>query len=473
MDLHLLLARPGRGAVTPAGLESAAAEPLPPAPPPQSHLFDSSDLNSLPKQKWALVVPEGSKGDRLESILKPLRELRECQQKAPIEVLKVPPRMNEEQALQYRDRHLRPAARSMKAWPRYLLFAGEPDEVPFELQEAAGGDGACFVGRLAFEQEANYEAYVAKVVERETRPGGAREARVILASVADGSSATTGGHKHLVMPLGERCRKESRLGNFNAGAVTTEVVPKGSADPLLRLAGAPEPAVLFTLSHGLGAPPEGWRDAQQQRREQGCLFLDGDKLALMPEDIGGRPFVPGGIWFYFACFGAGTPPRSIYQPWLEHLAERNPSNRDTLESLRISRPLDGRPFVGQLARAALANPRGPVAIIAHHDIAFSYSFCDGVEGNNHAHRFVTPLAELVDGRRAGIALNALSHFAREVDQRIRLDDQKAAAAHRVPLRGDDLEIRRAHRWMERHDLMSYVLLGDPAAHLVLAGARDG
>jgi len=469
MNLHLLLARPDRGPVKPITLRSITEQQFPPRTPASTHLVERwGDPNLLPRQRWALVVPAGRAGERLRSILKPLCELRaQQQQQTPAQVFHVPSTMTEDQARDFRDDHLHPISKPMRERPRYLLLAGGPDTVPQELEDVMCGDGTCFVGRIAFEREEAYEAYVEKVVRSETSPGGAGQARVVLASVADGDEATLIGHEQFVVPMGERCRAESRSGHFGASEVTIQTVPKGSADRFLQLASAARGAVLLTMSHGLGAPAEGWLDASEQRHRQGCLYL-GNRVVLRPEDVQAKDFVPGGVWFYMACHGAGTPKKSVYRPWLERLVGDDPSLQEVLDHIRTSRPID-QPFVGSLAQAALANPRGPIAVIGHRDLAFSYSYIDPTDGRERLDRFIAALDALLSGRRAGVALHTLSSFAQEADDRLRTAFQADAETGRQPAPTDDESLRRAFLWLERHDLASYALLGDPAARIAVEG----
>src|SRR5262245_29932 len=80
MDMGLLLLH--ADAQTPAlagGLPVAAAADAPrPAekPLPEYLRADAEDPNALPLQRWGLVVPEGPHGDRLLSLIEPLRRAR-------------------------------------------------------------------------------------------------------------------------------------------------------------------------------------------------------------------------------------------------------------------------------------------------------------------------------------------------------------------------------------------------------------
>jgi len=443
----------------PVKLAEGASLPKP-GPPPSDLLNTAADPDSLPRQRWALLVPQGLHGQRLRVLLEPLRKRREEEQGAPADVFEVPPRLSAAEARDFRERVLQPSSRRLRDQARYLLLAGAPDVMPLELQDELGADGTNFVGRIAFEDEAGYEAYVAKLLASETRGRPQSPPRIVLASVNDGSDATAFGREALVEPLVARCQKEVELGELYA-TIQEEPLSSGSAQRLLELASSPRPQILFTLSHGLGAPLTGWSTAAEQRARQGALVL-GDGAELTAPEVAQVPFIEAGIWFYFSCFGAGTPKTSLYQPWMERLHQEGHGFDMPLENTHRSRPLDGRPFLGALPCAALANPRGPLAVIAHMDLAWAFAFHDPLKGRAHPDRFAGVLAHLAQGHRVGSALHALTRFGLQVDAMIRRGDQEAAAEK---TRAAVDPVPRAYLWMERHDLLSYMLLGDPATRL--------
>ncbi|WP_245815048.1 hypothetical protein [Cystobacter ferrugineus] len=321
------------------------------------------------------------------------------------------------------------------------------------------------MGRLAFEQDEDYEAYVSKVLERERQPPTAREARSMFLSVRDGTLALQMGQKFLMTPLVNSLRGERKLGHFPASEVIAEELTAASSQRLLELAAQPEPGVLFTLSHGIGAPLSGWRRAEEQRRRQGNMSL-GEGGELAAEDVSRCAFMPGGIWFYFACLGAGSPLGSVYQPWLERLVQTKQMREDTLDNVRRTRPVDGHPFMAALPQAALANPRGPLAVISHIDLAWTCGFHNSRTGQSHTQRFEGAVASLVRGHRAGVALNSLTRSAWQADGALRRQYQADAEAPHSGKAAPVDASARASLWLERHDLTNYLLLGDPAVRIL-------
>ncbi|MFE8596583.1 FAM151 family protein [Archangium violaceum] len=469
MTLHLLLTPAGeeRSAIDPAlPADSLRDEPPPPPLPQPTHLFDlSAEPDSLPRQRWALVLPKGERGLRLRAILDPLWWLRGQQQGAEPDVYFAPANQDEAQASAFKAEYIHSSTKRLREQARYLLLVGTPAELSLELQDSLAEDGVSFVGRLAFERDEDYEAYVAKVLAHERQPPTVREARSLFLSVQDGTPAIQMGQEFLLQPMVNSLREERTLGHFPARELLPEELAAGCGQRLLELAAQPEPGVLFTLSHGLGAPLSGWSRAEQQREWQGNMCL-GAGSALTAEDLRHRAFMPGGVWFYFACFGAGSPRGSVYLPWLERLVRENRMRADILDNVLRTRPVDGQPFMAALPQAALANPRGPLAVISHMDLAWTSGFHNSRTGQSHAQRFEGAVASLVRGHRAGVALNSLTRSAWLADSALRRQyqaDEEARRSHQEPpTQASD----RAALWMERHDLTRYVLLGDPAVRVL-------
>ncbi|WP_309896734.1 hypothetical protein [Archangium sp.] len=469
MTLQLLLAQAGDGLPVieaPLPTESLLGAPLPAPLPKPTHLYNmSAEPDSLREQRWALVVPDTERGRRLESILSPLCERRTEEQGRKVDVYRARPEMDAVAAREFVDEVMYPTSQSSREHARYVLLAGTPEDLSMELQEELTGDGSCFVGRLPFEREEDYAAYVAKVMDRERDAARPRKARALFLTAQDMSTQVRSGHEFVTGPAALRCSEARGRGHFPASRVLTEELPPGAKGRLLELAGAPEPGLLFTLSHGVGGPLSGWASKEEQQREQGNMWL-GDRTELTAEDVRQGAFLPGGMWFYFACFGAGTPARSVYQPWMEQLVQSGMMHRRQLESLERSRPLGERPFIAALPQAALANPEGPLAVIGHLDLAWLCAFHDPRTGQTHANRLEDVLTSLVEGYRAGLALQSLSRFAAKADRELRKQYQADAVPGASGRPQTPNVAERAYLWMERHDVMNYTLLGDPAVRLV-------
>jgi hypothetical protein len=470
--LHLLLTHADdREPVLPDGLDGAAAPTTTPAPKtkekgPAYMWAEGSHPNDLSEQRWGIIAAEGPRGDRLLEIVRPLiRQRQEQQGGHEVRVYRVPSRMDALEAARWRKTVFDPGGDLAVELPRYQLLLGDLDEVPLALQQAQAADG--FVGRLAFDGDDGYAAYVDKVLRWERGPSPQRQGDALFYAVNDGTRATEIGYDALVSPGLDVARSRRERGHFPAGEVTELGDPCDSAPRDLAAArDGRGPSVLLSLSHGMGAPRGGWSDAETRERLQGAMSFGGEG-DVTGADLAGGAFLPGGLWFMVACYGAGTPDTSAYYPWLAKLRDAGqfPAR---LDPVLAGLPREGeRPFVAALPKAALANPDGPLAFVGHVDLAWSYSFQALDSGvRNRPAPFVAVLHSALKGNRAGSAFRELY---RHVD---RASHELADHYHRDEGRGGDPSRAEAaalgHLWMLRQDLAAYVLLGDPAVHLPLA-----
>lgn len=173
---------------------------------------------------------------------------------------------------------------------------------------------------------------------------------------------------------------------------------------------------------------------------------------------------PRGRW----CWGLArpSPPNSVFQAWLSQLARAGAQAADAQAAL-ISLPRgDERPFVSALPQALLANPQGPLAIIGHSDLAWVFSFSEVDEQTGQgASRILSALMVLSNGSRAGVALDALMRFYREVNDQLMAGYQSREDAESNGESDPTDPVRHGLLWMQRNDLRGYLLLGEPAARL--------
>jgi hypothetical protein len=433
---------------------------------PTSFLDPGGDPNSLRDQGWGVIAPRGEAGDRLLALARPLLDKRAADQDAEVPVYRVAPDMTAAASAAWIDRKLVDNA-LYDAIPGYLLVLGGPTQISFELQQVlATGFG---VGRVGFDAEASYEAYIDKLLRSERGPPPGPP-RVVYFTARDGTPATDIGHRLLMQPCITDAEHQRAAGRFAASEIATieDDDPARAADRLL--AAAPGPDVVFSCSHGAGAPRDGWGSPDRRRALQGALCL-GRGQRLEAEALARTPFAPGGAWLMFACFGAGTPRSSAFHPWLARLQQHGEHAED-LSSVLVSLPAEGEPpFIAALPQAALANPDGPLAIIGHLDLAWSYGFCDldkMSRGERHR-RFHELIAQLVKGSRVGLALGGSLMRARtQVQNELAISAADAARAGHELL---DQQVWLGHRWMVQQDLDGYIALGDPAAR-VTTGRPD-
>ena len=443
---RLLFAEAGTGRRPLDAVEVVADQPTAEraGPSPDDVLYrPSGDLDSLPDQRWGLVAPAGAAGDALIDALAPLIALRAAEQRADVEVRRVPTGLADRTAARWvrssvvgRDRSPYDAD-----VPRYRLVVGDLDAVSPAVSDALATHG--LTGRLAFDRPEDYAAYAIKACR--AIPSALSAPRLV--------AADTGreGFAALLDPIGPW------LGERGVSDGAVEYAPTPAA---LRRAAREAAAAMLTLSHGVGAPAAGWPHADAMYRTQGALDL-GSAGVLDAAAVTSGPWLPGGLWIIVACFGAGTPAETPYRPWLERLVAAGHIHRAELDGVLRSLPsrAGGRPFVSALCKAALANPAGPLAIIGHLDLAWSYAF-ESLDGGRRGDPAVLGEAvrQAADGERFGVALDCLQRGARDAGERL------LAGVYA------DSPIDEAHLWMLRHDLRGYVLLGDPAARAVTPAA---
>ncbi len=422
--------------------------------------------NDVGAQGWSVIAPEGKRGDELLARIKPLIDHRAEQLEEELKIYRVPSRMSAEEAMSWRQGVYNDDDPDLI--PRYQLILGDLHEVPYELQAVQAGEG--YVGRLAFSDPEGYESYVDKLLNWERSPLPVEQGKSLFYSVHDGTAATRIGYRGLIEPVVAKARAMKEAGRFNAGEIS-EIGDRDepSPDELLSAASELEAGVLFTMSHGCGAPRRGWGSNRAQRSGQGAMSF-GREGSLPARELERQVFVPGGIWFMFACFGAGTPERSKYHHWLDQLS-RDRQFRGRPESVLKSLPKDNqRPFIAALPQAALASPEGPLAFVGHLDLAWTYSFTEMGKGKKkgRADKFYNILKSLLRGDRVGMAMLELMRFYNDKNQE--LTDLYDLAAE-AKMKGRKSPVTRAqmgHLWMVRQDLAGYILLGDPAAKLPIA-----
>ena len=467
-DLNLLMVHADDHApVLADGLAESTARGQQVASEPEEagHFWDEGgDPNDIELQRWGVIAPQGPEGDRLLALVRPLIEHRQAQQGDAVKVYRVPQKLTQDEAMRWKKREFDSGADLNIEVPRYQLILGDLDQVPLALQQVQASDG--YVGRLAFDKEEDYGAYIDKLLRWERAAAGVTKPDSLFFTVHDGTAATAVGHRALVAPGVEVVRKRQQSGQYPANEILEfgdPVTP--SPDELLARAGHPDPGVLFTLSHGEGAPRGGWRSPEEQRRRQGAMSF-GREGKITGEELRSRPFMPGGVWFMLACYGAGTPDASAYKHWLAALAAAG-QFRGKPEAVLAGLPgPNDRPFTAALPQAVLANPDGPLAFMGHIDLAWTYSFQELDSGaTNRPARYMAIMRSILKRDRVGVSMRELLRFFDQTNVELTsLYDQEA----RERSAGRPVQVdaaRQGHLWMLRQDLAAYVLLGDPAARL--------
>lgn len=349
--------------------------------------------------------------------------------------------------------------------PYYLLLVGSPEEIPFAFQY--GLDVQYAVGRIDFGDDVTaYTRYARSVVAAEADGFALAPEALFVAVENPGDEATRLSAEHLVAPVA-RHLADRMLAQQDAAPVPAwhiAVMPPEDAtrSKLLEVVSREKaPAFLFTASHGLEAGP----DDPQQQVKQGALvcaewkgpgnpvspefYLSGDALA---QHAGAN--LLGTIAFLFACYGAGTPETDDYfrQEFEEH-----------------GEVIAEQPFVAALPKAMLSLKRGgALAVVGHVERVWSLSFLGPEQRSGlgesrrseHVAVFESMIEQLLQGYPVGAAMD---HFGVRYAA-LATELTAAFDAFREPN-----EFTLAELWTAHHDARGYVILGDPAVRLRVAG----
>jgi hypothetical protein len=342
-------------------------------------------------------------------------------------------------------------------FPHYVLIAGSPARVPYELQFSLAVLHA--VGRVDFDDPADYARYAQTVVDQETgrapRPGGRA---VFFAPRHPGDNATAQSSQRLVHPLLKDV-PPSVPADLDFRSLVGEDATKAN---LLAALAADEsgqtPALLFSAGHGAALNSS----HPDQRALQGSLVCQDYRAPLTPEgrygfitgyDVEEGFCLPGGIHFLFACYGAGTRAHSDFVRYMPTQARR-----EQLESTQGQED-----FVAYLPKALLANPGGgALAVVGHVDPAWVHAFTSPVTGDRRIEPFGFTLARLLRRQPVGSAVTTFTKKYADLstDLLSMIEDQEETGQLPDPANFSDL-------WVCRNDAQNYVVIGDPAVRLRL------
>ncbi len=336
--------------------------------------------------------------------------------------------------------------------PFYLLLVGDPEAVPFRFQYELDVNYA--VGRLHFDNVADYAHYANSVVQQEKAASAALAEppqvaqRALFFGVRNrGDRATQLSADRLVAPLAQLMAKSAAT-SWTLETVLADQATK--ANLAAALLGQQRPSLLFTASHGMGFP----NGDARQLADQGALLCQdwpGPVLHRGPvprdfyfssQDLPAEANLSGLIAFHFACYGAGTPR-------LDDYAHKS-GVRDAIAP---------HAFLSALARRQLSLPKGgALAVVGHVERAWTYSFTSSDAGDDLT-MFEGALEALMLGGRLGAAMDYFADKYAAVTASLTgaLEDERFGAE-----RNDAL---LAGLWTANNDARSYVIVGDPAVRL--------
>jgi hypothetical protein len=333
--------------------------------------------------------------------------------------------------------------------PYYLLLVGDPGTIPYRFQIQL--DIQYATGRLYFENLEEYAAYAHSVVEAE-RTALARSRTITFFGVSNPDDpATRLSATELVKPLSEDIARDHTT--MMVRSIPAEDATKSHLANLI--GGEETPAFLFTASHGMAFP----NGHPLQFKRQGALLTQDwpgpqkynqpipEDFYFSADDVPDSAQVFGMLAFFFACYGAGTPQ-------LEEFAQA--AFKDTRATIAP------RPFIAGLPNRLLSHPNGSaMAVIGHVDRAWGYSFYWGNAGRQLA-VFESALNLMMKGYPVGAALDPFNIRYAELSSELNqlLEDIQF---------GKKYEPRTlAGMWTANNDARNYVVVGDPAVHLMIA-----
>lgn len=336
--------------------------------------------------------------------------------------------------------------------PYYLCIVGSPERIPWEFQQYLDGEYA--VGRLWFDDAADCEQYVERLLKYATRTAPLANAREALFVGPNNPNdrPTEDSATQLVKPLHNWLMGNTHLkfqtslllgDQAGSEASKTHFVQRLKGQSLAGGASDP-PALLFTASHGL----EHEKPSDAQFTTQGAIicqewpggFVTPQKdHYLAGDEVSEEMQLEGMVAFCFACYSVGTP---LKQDWVYPTLFKKPAD------------IALKPFVARLPQKLLAH--GLVAFIGHVSRAWDFSFLGTRGSKQHLGSFREPIGELLRGQPVGHATDYLNE--RWTRLTVLLDRQLADKEKY----GKERPIAT---WKARNDCRGYAILGDPAARL--------
>ncbi len=332
--------------------------------------------------------------------------------------------------------------------PYYLLLVGDPRAIPYRFQNLLGVPHA--VGRIAFDTAQDYANYATSVVAAERGEVTRERVMGFFGAMNPDDKATRLSARNLVEPLLKSVA--DKHADFETLACLGGEATKANLESLL--GGEHTPALLFSASHGMEFPCGDPRQIQHQGALL-CQDWPGPRawkeaipqdFYFAGEDLASDASLLGLVCFTFACYGGGTPQLDEYAKQAFH------EHRETLAP---------HPFLAGLPKRLLSHPKGgALAVVAHVDRAWSYSFmAPGLGSQTNA--FESTFDELLRGRPVGAAMEYFTDRYAEISTVLNalLEDLEFDVA-------DPWDV--ADSWTANNDARGYLILGDPAVRLAVA-----
>ena len=406
------------------------------------------DVTDLAATGWAIIFAhDDPRGEAIAEQLAPLLERREAQAGELFRRIDGAKAYRPgESKLQFLRRFgVGPGPVVPKTMPYYLLLIGSPEQIPYRVQFQL--DVQYAVGRLHFDDLADYGKYAANVVAAEKGEIRRQRSAYYFAVKNKFDKATNLSSNQLVKPLHASLAADEDLG-WQHQVWQQDQAKKAALKQLLE---DDQAALLFTASHGVGFD----LGDERQLEHQGALLcqdwpgpLHWQKGKPIPaehyfsaDDLDDSCNVRGLVAFFFACYGLGTPK-------LDQFAVEAGAG--------LQKEIAPHDFVAKLPQAMLA--RGALAVVGHIDRAWGWSFVWENAGPQ-IEVFRSALLEMLVGRPLGAAMEYFGQRYGEISTDLH-DEQQNIKFGAPP---NDRLI--ANLWTANNDARGYAILGDPAVRL--------
>ena len=437
------------------------------------HAGVEADARELSQTGWGVIFAYDA-DPAIREALSPLLELRKSQAGSVYkEFTGADGYRPGEAKSEFLERHgMGPGPADPMKVPYYLLIVGDPATIPYRFQYQL--DVQYAVGRIHFDTLDEYAAYAQSVVTAEK--GFSLPPKAAFFGVENQDDRATGlSAEYLVSPLAQyileqqpkwienlhKSREAAGLGDLPAWdikKILKDDATKACLSDLLN--GSQAPALLFSASHGMSFPNG---DARQIPQQGALLCQDwpGPQLwrGAIPQDfyfagddLTSDANLLGTIGFFFACYGAGTPQVDEFarQIW-----------KDQADRTMIA-PHD---FIAGLPRRMLGLSKGgALAAVGHVERAWGVSFFWGDAGPQ-LQVFKDCMERLIKGNYPlGYALEVFNNRYAEISSDLSNELDEIKNFFKKP---NDQKL--ANLWTANNDARNYVLLGDPAVRLAVAG----
>jgi hypothetical protein len=417
-------------------------------------LREGLDPGTLDEAGWGVIFARSADAAPLREALAPLLDLRReqagrRQERFYREFVGEDGYREGETKVAFLARHgAGPGPADPERVPYYLLLVGDPEAIPFSFQYQL--DVQYGVGRLCFDELADYRRYAESVVAAETGGSRRRPRACFFAPANPGDPVTVSMKAHLVQPVADGVRRDQP--GWTVETLLGAEATRGRLDSLLEEA----PAFLFAACHGLGftAGDPDQRDRQgalvcQDWPGPGSGALDREHY-FAAEDLGGQARVHGLVAFCFACFGAGTP------RWDDSTRARQGERR----------ALSPGAFLGRLPQRLLSHPEGgALAVVGHVDRAWGFSLVWPGAGPQIT-AFESTLRHLLAGKPVGWAMEVFNQRYAE------LASDLAAEVEALGFGKEIDEMLLADLWTASHDARNYTIVGDPAVRVAAPSNKE-